>query len=72
MTGPTMLAMAKVDEMAPIHMARLCKGMMAVCTAKPPANMPEAPRPATALPTMRALEVGARAHTRLPISKMAR
>lgn len=58
--------------MIPIHIARLCSGMMAAWTAKPPANMPEAPKPAMALPAIRAADDGARAQTKLPISKTAR
>lgn len=36
-----------------------------------PVEIPDAPRPATALPIMKAVEVGATAQTKEPISKMA-
>lgn len=68
MTGPTMLAIEKTEAMLPVQMARLCSGMMVVSRVNPPAKIPEAPKPATARPTIRALEFGASAQTRLPTS----
>ena len=67
-----MLATAKVELIVPVHIARLCKGMMVVRTTNPPAKTPEAPKPATALPAMSAFELGAVAQTKLPSSKIAR
>lgn len=46
--------------------------MMAVCTANPLTNVPEALRQAIALPKMRAGEESAKALTRLPTSKMTK
>lgn len=66
-----MLAIAKTELNVPVHIARLCRGIIVVMIANPPAKMPDAPRPATALPTIRALEDGASAQTKLPISNMA-
>ena len=44
---------------------------MVIKIAKPPAKIPEAPKPAIALPTIRALDDGASAQTKLPTSKIA-
>ena len=71
MTGPTILAIAKVEAKVPVHIALLCNGIMVVRITKPPAKMPEAPSPAIARPTINAFDDGARAHTRLPISNIA-
>lgn len=38
---------------------------------KTPVTIPEAPQPATALPRMKAVEVGAEAHTTSPSPRMA-
>ena len=71
-TGLTMLETAKVDIIVPVYIALLCSGTIVVRMVRPPANMPDAPRPATARPTMSALEDGANAHTRFTISKIQR
>jgi hypothetical protein len=63
-----MLAIAKVELIVPVHMARLWSGMIVVRRMNPPANTPEAPSPATALPAIKAFDVGANAQSRLPIS----
>jgi hypothetical protein len=64
--------MEKVDPMTPVHTARLCSGIIVARIVKAPAKSPEAPRPATARPAMRACDDGARAHTRLPASNTRR
>lgn len=56
----------------PVHTARLCRGMTVARIVKAPAKSPEAPRPATARPAMRACDDGATAHTRLPTSNTRR
>lgn len=71
-TGPTILAIAKVELIVPVQIARLWRGIIVVNITNPPAKTPEAPKPVTTLPAIRALDVGAKAQTKLPISNMPR
>lgn len=72
MIGPMILATAKVEFIVPIHTARVCSGITVVKMIRPPANIPDAPKPVIALPTIKTGDDGARAHTRFPISNTAR
>ena len=54
-----------------VNKGRFCKGTAIATTTKLPVNIPAPPSPATALPAIRAGEVGASAHTRDPNSKRA-
>ncbi|KFY42780.1 hypothetical protein V494_02248 [Pseudogymnoascus sp. VKM F-4513 (FW-928)] len=52
------------------------RGLWRICTVlatitRPPQKIPAAPNPATALPIMKAVELGAAAHTTEPTSNMA-
>lgn len=59
------------EPRAPIYLGREARGTRKVIKRNAPAEMPAPPMPVMTRPTMSALELGAKAQTSDPISKMA-
>jgi hypothetical protein len=62
--------MPNMELMRPIKIGRFSRGMMCVRIIVDPENMPAAPMPAIARPTMNAVEFVALPHTAEPTSKI--
>jgi hypothetical protein len=56
--------------MSPKNAGRLLTRTVCAIVTSAPVKIPALPRPATARPTIKAVDVGARAQTRDPTSKM--
>lgn len=69
-SGPATLAIPHMPPTRPNAAGLLRSGNVYEKITMAPENRPAVPTPAKARPTMKALELGARAHTRLPSSKM--
>ena len=70
--GPTTLAIPYMPPMKPVYTGLFSSGDELANIISAPENKPEAPRPAMARPTMRAIELGATPQISEPTSKMKR
>ena len=68
--GPATDAMPHMPPIKPKARGLCRSGRVYARMTIEPENKPAVPMPATARPTMKAVELGATAHTRLPTSKM--
>jgi hypothetical protein len=57
--GPTTLEMPKIAPFRLTNTGRLCNGTINIVRTMAPPKIPDAPRPATARPTMKTGELGA-------------
>ena len=70
--GPATEAMPYIPPIIPKKIGRFSSGVVCANVTSAPVKIPALPRPATARPTMRAVEFGATPHIRDPSSKMKR
>lgn len=69
--GPMAEVIPNTEPNAPMYFGREARGTRKVIKRNAPAEMPAPPMPVMTRPTMSALELGAKAQTSDPISKMA-
>ncbi len=70
--GPATLAIPYIAPTNPMNAGRRFRGTVCATIRMAPEKTPAAPTPATALPMIRALELGATPQTRDPSSNIAR
>lgn len=68
--GPAIAATPKMADIMPRYAGLRDSGITLVVMRTPPENIPEAPRPAIARPTIRAVELGAVVQTNEPTSNI--
>ena len=68
--GPATEAMPYMPPISPKKIGRLTRGTVLAIVTRAPVKIPADPSPATARPTMKAVEVGATPQTKEPSSKM--
>jgi hypothetical protein len=71
-SGPATPAIPYIPPTIPVYIGRLCNGTVAAIINKAPVNIPAAPIPATALPMMSVVDVGATPQRSEPSSNHAR
>jgi hypothetical protein len=60
--------MTYINPTIAVKSGLFCSGTLCVTITKAPVRMPALPQPATALPTIKTKDVGARAQIKLPIA----